>query len=1053
MDLNFAIKIAGRGKSVLKEGSYIYEFGPLRLDVDKRQLLRAGQVVHLTAKAFDILFLLIQRRGQVVTKDEIMNAIWPDTQVEDNNLTVSISVLRKALGENIGEQKYIETIPRRGYCFISGVQVLDQVKVRKSRLIAVLPFEDLGVDSSEVYLGIALADALIAKISSMKSGPVLLESKTASAQTAISPVQAGIDRDMDFLLSGQIQKLDRQVCVNVQLTGVYEHKLLWTSEFNEDFANIFEFLDSISGQIMQALAEAFSSQEHASQTRCPTESTEAFQAYIKGRHAWNRRNEEGLHLSTKYFEQALKKDPDFALAHAGLADYFILVSEYGLLPPREAMVKARASAQRALELDDKLAEAYATLAYVTSVFDWDPSRAEELFLRAIQLKPTYASAHQWYADLLSAQGRFEESIAEVKLARQLDPLSPIINAAVGYYLYSARRYDQAIAECRIALEREPNFGLAHLYLGLSLWKKDFLKDALYELQQAVELSNGNLEAVTALGHFYAASGDRREALKVLENLADQAEHRYISPYSFALIYAGLDEKRQALQWLEKAYEARTEWLHLINWAQELDSLRSEPGFIDLLRRVNHSEVLGAQQRITSLAVLPLVNENQDPELDYLSDGITETIINVLSQLPQLRVMARSTMFRYKGREEPREIGKSLHVNTVLTGKLLRIHNRLRISMELVKVADGSQIWGEQYNRKPSDIFAMQEEIAQKITEQLRIKLTKGDKERLAKRYTEDIEAYQLYLKGRYFWNKYTEEWMKKGMEYFEQAIAIDHNYALAYTGLADSYVRLSEIYMPPVEALSKAKAAAQRAVEIDDELAEAHISLGMVKMYDDHDWAGAEKEFKRAIELGSNNATAHQWYGMYLMYVGRFDEAIAEYKLAQKLDPLSLHVNMNLGISLYASRQSGEAIEQLQKTLDLEPNYYPTYFGLGATYVQQGDFSEGIASFQRICQIEPDFPMAIGFLGYAYAMSGQREEARRVMKRLKSISKRKYVSPYSFAIIYAALGENDQAFEWLEHAYEDNVDWMVWLKVSPELDNLRSDPRYTDLLRRVGFLR
>ncbi len=457
----------------------------------------------------------------------------------------------------------------------------------------------------------------------------------------------------------------------------------------------------------------------------------------------------------------------------------------------------------------------------------------------------------------------------------------------------------------------------------------------------------------------------------------------------------------------------------------------------------------SRKAIDSLAVLPLVNASADPNTEYLSEGITESIINSLSQIPKLRVMARSTVFRYKGREtDPQEVGRDLNVRAVLTGRVLQLGDRLIIKAELVNVADGSQLWGEQYNRELSDIFALQEEIAQQISEKLRIKLTGEEKKRLTKRYTENTEAYQFYLKGRFYWNKRTSEAAKKGIEYFEQAIEKDPNYALAYAGLADSYALLGGYdVLRPKDSYPRARAAATKALEIDDTLAEAHTSIARIRMAFDWDWLAAEREFKRAIELNPNYATAHHWYGMYLVRMGRFDEALSEIKQAQKLDPLSLIINADMGAPLFFARQYDQAIEQHRKTLEMDLNFPPTHLRLGAAYEQKGMYQEAIAEYQRAIELSGDNTKTSVVLGYAYAVSGRRAEAQKELDQLKEQSN----SPYDIAMIYTALGDKEQAFEWLEKAYEDRSGGLVFLKVDPGLDSLRSDPRFADLLRRVGL--
>lgn len=460
----------------------------------------------------------------------------------------------------------------------------------------------------------------------------------------------------------------------------------------------------------------------------------------------------------------------------------------------------------------------------------------------------------------------------------------------------------------------------------------------------------------------------------------------------------------------------------------------------------------SRKAIDSLAVLPLMNASADPEMEYLSDGITESIINSLSQLPKLRVMARGTVFRYKGQEvDPREVGNTLSVRAVLAGRVLHVAGVLVIRTELVDTADGSQLWGEQYNREFSDILTIQKEIALEVAEKLRLKLSPAEEKRLAKQYTKNTEAYQLYLRGRHFWNKATTEGIQRGIDYFQQAIDMDPSYALAYAGISDCYALLSNFStLPPKEALPKARAAAVKALEIDEMVAEAHAALAYIKTIYDWDWEGAEREFKRAIELKNSDEWSREAYGWYLSALGRFDESTAEMKRAQEIDPLSLSAIAHIGIPLYYARNYDQAIEQFRKALEVDPNFSNALFRLGLAYEQNGMYEKAIAEFQKVVSISGDRD-AVAALGHVYAVSGDRDEARKALAELKNRSKQEYVPSYDLAIIHLGLGETDQAFERLEEAYEERSYWLSYLGVDPILDSLRRDPRFLDLLRRVGL--
>ncbi len=461
---------------------------------------------------------------------------------------------------------------------------------------------------------------------------------------------------------------------------------------------------------------------------------------------------------------------------------------------------------------------------------------------------------------------------------------------------------------------------------------------------------------------------------------------------------------------------------------------------------------GRGEPIDSIAVLPFASTSNDPNTEYLSDGLTESLINSLSESPKLRVMSRNSVFRYKGHEtDARTAGRELGVRAVLTGRVVQRGDDLTISTELVDTRDNSHLWGEQYNRRSVDLLSLQEEIARQIAERLRLRLTGEQQKLLAKRPTENPEAYQLYLKGRYYAGRGTKEGLEKGIQYFNQAIATDPSYALAYDGLAYDYLIADEWTLSPHDSMPKAKEAAKKALELDDALAEAHASLAVVSAFYDWDWAAAESEFKRSIELKPNYALAHEFYGMYLWSIGRANEGIAESERAVDLDPLSPETNAFLGFGLWYAHRYGQAVEQLRKTADLDPSYWATHEALGAAYEEQGQFPEAIAELQKAVELAGIIAKPTAWLARAYAVSGKRAEAQKLLDRLKERSKETYVSTYDIALIYTGLGEREQALAWLERAYQARPWPMNSLKVDPQLDSLRSDPRFQDLLRRMNF--
>lgn len=462
----------------------------------------------------------------------------------------------------------------------------------------------------------------------------------------------------------------------------------------------------------------------------------------------------------------------------------------------------------------------------------------------------------------------------------------------------------------------------------------------------------------------------------------------------------------------------------------------------------------ARKTIDSLAILPFANESGDRDLEYLSDGVTEALINNLSRLPKLRVMARSTVFRYQGRgtEDAQQIGLELSVRAVLIGRLLKRGDHLVIKLELVDTNDGAHLWGEQYTRELADIIRLEREISTEITEQLRLKLTNAQKKSLSKGVTENSAAYQLYLKGRYHWNKRTEEGIKKSIDYFEQAISLDPKFALAYAGLADAYnLEASYTARPFATPFLRAKATALKALSLDDKLAEAHAALAAVKLWREFDWEGGERGFRKAIELNPSYATARVWLALYLSAVERLDEALSEIKLAVELDPLSRVVNLNLARVFYFARLYDESIAQCLKTIEMFPEYLIAHRRLGIVYGVKRMFEEAEVEFNKALAITADDSETLSAKAYAYAEAGRLDDARRILEQIKQIAAAGYVSPYSLARVYIGLGEIDEAFACLERTYQERHGILTYLKVEAMFDRIRSDARFKDLLRRMGL--
>lgn len=618
----------------------VYEFGPFRLEVDEWRLLRNGIPISLTPKVLETLVLLVENSGKMVHKDELMSRLWPDRYVEEANLKVNISQIRKALGPAPDGGQYIETIAKRGYRFIGEARLVDSsgqlvpppdpasesvtdsagmfdasrrfgaVLNRKllwiaalgvllmaiigywrfsrpprTGSIAVLPFRLLSGESDDEALESGMADALITRLGNLEqvvvrpTGSVLRYGGVEN-----DPVSAGRELRVDAVLEGRVQRSGDRVRVTAQLLSVADGKAIWSGKFEESFTGIFSVQDSISERIAEALSLELSQEQRTRLSKHHTEDPGAYLAYIKGRHHWNKRTPEGLKKAIDLFQEAIDLDPAYALAYSGLAETYGVLGTY-YMSPNDVYPKARAAAAKAIDLDDSLVEAYTTLGAVRLVYDWDWAGAERELKHAIQLNPNYSDAHQLYGWYLVALARLNEAERELTLAQQLDPLSPPKNRDVGAISFWARRYDEAVNQFRSALDLEPGFFQYCLWLGQSYEQKGMFDEAIHQFEKALTLSPENPLAMAGLGHAYAASARPGQARQVIDSLKNLAAKQYVSPVNSAIIHAGIGEQERALELLEQAYKERAPALIFIKVEPRWDNIRSDPRFAGLIDRM------------------------------------------------------------------------------------------------------------------------------------------------------------------------------------------------------------------------------------------------------------------------------------------------------------------------------------------------------------------------------------------------------------------------------------------------------------------------------------
>lgn len=592
-----------------------YEFGIFRLDPVRRVLYRHDRPVQATTRALDILVTLIERRGQVVSKDDLLRLVWPDSIVHEANLTQNVFVLRKLLGERPSDRQFLLTVPGRGYRFVADVREIGDapqpapadapltatVASPQIRTLAVLPFHTVDCVGADEHLGLGLADALITRLSGLD--PIAVRPTTSMLRHATAgrdPFEVGRRLGVDALVLGTVQRSGDRIRVSVQLVTVADEAMRWARRFDERLTDLFTVESSIAEQVKGALPLALTrrapgaSAASASTAAVPhTPAPEAYRAYLRGRYCWNKRTKEGFFRAIDYFEAAIAADPKFALAYAGIADCRNFLSIYSAVPPNAGYPKAAIAATQALELDETLAEAHTSLAYAMLNYRWDFATAEQGFRRALALSPNYVTAHHLYADLLTATGRFAEARAAITRAQELDPVSLIINTDIGWTLYHARRYDEAVQQLEETLELDPTFWYTYWVLGLNLEQLARYADAMNAFEQARALNPNSPYAVGAIGRIHAAAGRPAEARRALEEVTRISVSRYVSPWVIATIHATLGDRDRAFEWLDWTFDEHSHWLMYVGNAPLLDSLRSDPRFPLLAERVRQRSESGA----------------------------------------------------------------------------------------------------------------------------------------------------------------------------------------------------------------------------------------------------------------------------------------------------------------------------------------------------------------------------------------------------------------------------------------------------------------------------
>ena len=918
--------------------------------------------------------------------------------------------------------------------------------------VAVLPFKYTGSSADLKALAEGLSEEVITGLSRFSYLRVIARGSTAKYSSESGDVRAvGKELGARYVMEGSLRQAGTKLRLAVQLVDTIPGAHLWAETYERTFTpeSVFEVQDDLVPRIVSTVADGYGVLPRTMSEALRSKNEDALtphEALLRAFSFFGHITPEEHATVRRILERAVHQAPDQADCWAMLAQMYNVefADEFNARP--NPLDRSFAAAQRAISLAPTHALGHYALAFV-HFFRKEIAPFCAAAERALTLNPMDGYILGQLGILMDHTGEVERGGRMVETAMQLNPNHPPVLRFTNFVAaYRQGKYAEALeAAVRINM---PGFFHFHAVLAATLGQLGQREAANKALQDVLALRP---DFATEMRRDYSKWWKPDLVERMVEGLCkaglDIPEKTPASPHPAASVAPSSVVSSSA------AIETASAHLDSGNGRNRISLAIA----IVLLLLVAAGSGIYLKwfkaSAINSVAVLPLENRSNDPDSDYISDGITESINNSLARLPSLSVTPQSVAFHYKGKlTDVRKIGDELHVQAVLAGSVAQRGDDVAIDVELDDVRNGKQLWGEQYHRKLADLLAVQSDIAKEVSQRLRSRLSPEAEKDLTKGSTANPEAYRLYLKGKYYTYKLTKEGFDTGIDYFNQAIAIDPTYALAYSGLAFNYINLEDWHLPPNEGVPKAKEAAKRALAIDDSDAGAHLVLAIAAYWYDWDWAAAEREFKRSIELNPSSSDAYWYYGWFLASMRRNDQAIAEVKRSQQIDPLSVFPTAGVGTLYLFTRQWDPAIEQLHHAIAIDPNFWFSYSFLGRAYQQKGRLPEAIAQFLRAVELEKENAEIWSGLGNAYAVSGNRAEALKVLDHLKELSVHSWVAPYNVAVIYAGLDDKEQAFALLEGAYQDRSYYMPsFLTMDERLDNLHSDPRYAALVKRVGL--
>lgn len=1017
---------------------------------------------------------LVPMNGDGVTVDKIVAA--RASSVEDLRRELSGDLDRivlKALRKHPGERyqsasefaddisNFLEHRPVAAEFYVSMANFPKPRQTERMSL-AILPFRVLGGagDTNKEFLGIGLADALISRLSGIQR-LVVRPTTSVLPFAGTVPFLAAKDLAVDYVLDGTVRVVGDRIRLSIQLYSVADDSTRWAQAFDESTRGVLELEDILAEQVTGALIPQLTAEERVRIERRGTNKPAAYEAYLRGRFFWSRFTDEGLKKAVDAFKEAIEIDPEYALPYIGLSDFYIWSAIFGEISSQEAFPQAEAAVRKALEIDDTMAEAYPVLAFCLLLYDWNWSDAEYLVKKAIELNPNHSFAHECYSNFLCGQGRFDEAIEEIKIAEELDPMSPKSALMTSWTLYHARRYNEAVASAIKGNNMQPDFPQGLLHLGNCLTAAGRLDEAVTVLRQSAEKWGESGLPRYMLAHARAAQGNTEAVNTILTKMLETSKRKHMKPYFIAMCYVASGDFEKAFEWFEKAVDEKNEWMIWFGVDPKLDPIRSDPRYHSLLARTNnpmsasavvhstHEPATGEKAR--SIAVLPFTliagHDSDTGEYEYLCIGLADALTNRLSNVRRFTVRPTSSVLPFqKGDTDPINAGKELDVEFVISGILRVVAGKIRMTAQLLDVNEGSTKWAASFSEDFCDVLRLEDSLSEQVSRQLLPHLTGDERRLLAKRGTDNAAAREAWLQGRYFWSRFEPESFPKSIAAFNKAVELDPNFALGHVGIAD-FNAWASIYgiVPPAVALPQTFASANRALELDPSLAEAHAALGLY--YSNlQQWPTAERSYRKAIELSPNYSLGHEWLSSVLVATGNFDEGIKELVIAEKLDPMSLRPKILSAWTMYQARSFDLALEKARALESLDPNFMQSHLQAANILIEMGRKDESLLHSRRAVELEPESSLPVYVHCFALVANDKRDEAIDFLAHWEKKAAEMYVPPFFIGMSNLAIGDLEKAFHHLNLAREEYSAWTIWYGTDPKFDPVRGDARYRELI-------